>query len=167
MPAPDGGELYVFDRTGRHIRTLDALTSAVTLSFEYGDDGLVDAVTDGDGNRTQILRDDLGKPTEVIAPFGQTTSLLADNAGDLRRLTTPSGRESRMDYTPTGLLSAISDPRGGVSEFTCDSIGRLIRDDDKGDGFKTLSRTDTPVSQLDANTFGEFEVTLATATGVG
>ncbi len=102
----------------------------------------------------------------MIAPFGQTTSPLADNAGDLRRLTTPSGRESRMDYTLTGLLSAISDPRGGVSEFTYDSLGRLIRDDDRGDGHKTLSRADTPISQLDANTFGAFEVTRATATGV-
>ena len=165
VPSPDGVELYVFDRTGRHLRTLDAKTNAVTQAFAYDARGLIESITDGDGDVTTVERDGVGKPVAFHGPDGHTTSLLVDNAGDLRRLTEPSGREFRMDYDATGLLTAMSDPRGGVSEFTYDSRGRLVRDDDRGDGFKTLTRTDKTPAQLPTGTAGEFDVALATALG--
>jgi hypothetical protein len=37
IASADGGSLYVFDRSGRHLRTVDALTKAVALKFGYDD----------------------------------------------------------------------------------------------------------------------------------
>lgn len=52
----DGAELYVFDETGRHLRTLDALTGAVRFTFEYDAGGRLSGIRDGDGNATAIER---------------------------------------------------------------------------------------------------------------
>ena len=35
IASTDGGSLYVFDRSGRHLRTIDTLTRATVLSFGY------------------------------------------------------------------------------------------------------------------------------------
>lgn len=156
----------MFARSGRHLRTLDSRTNTVLFEFAYAANGLLTSVTDADGDVTSIQRDAVGKPTALLGPFGQSTQLLIDNSGDLRRYTMPSGRELRMDYSEFGLLTAMSDPAGGVTEFTYDPEGRLVRDDDRGDGFKTLSRVDRPKSQLPPATRSQFDVTLATAMGV-
>ena len=37
---PSGGELYVFDRQGRHLRTLNALTRALVYEFSYTSGGV-------------------------------------------------------------------------------------------------------------------------------
>src|SRR5205814_823711 len=58
----DGGELYVFTDTGRHLRTLDALTGAVRFQFTYDSAGRLATITDGDGNVTTIERDGSGSP---------------------------------------------------------------------------------------------------------
>ena len=52
----DGRSLYVFDPTGRHLRTVDALTKATVLTFGYDGDGRLTSITDGDGRVTAFQR---------------------------------------------------------------------------------------------------------------
>lgn len=57
IPSDDGGEAYVFNNSGRHLRTVNALTGAVRYQFGYDSNGYLTTVTDGDGNITTIERD--------------------------------------------------------------------------------------------------------------
>src|SRR5690606_9545268 len=57
LSSDDGREMYEFDAHGRHLRTLDALTSAVELTFSYDTAGRLVAVTDDAGRTTRIEHD--------------------------------------------------------------------------------------------------------------
>ncbi|MEO8135100.1 MAG: hypothetical protein ABI831_14095, partial [Betaproteobacteria bacterium] len=70
IASEDGGEIYVFDSDGRHLRTLDALTGAVRFQFAYTGAGRLTGITDGDGNVTTIERDAGNNPSAIVAPFG-------------------------------------------------------------------------------------------------
>jgi RHS repeat-associated protein len=154
IPSEDGSELYQFDQTGRHLRTVDTLTRATVYSFAYDSAGRLSSVTDGDGNVTQIERDGSGKPTGIVAPFGQRTSLTTNADGYLASASNPEGDATSLGYSSDGLLTSLTDPKGGVANFSYDSLGRLTRDEDRADGFKTLSRT---------NASDSYETTLRTA----
>jgi RHS repeat-associated protein len=143
LPAEDGRQVYVFDKTGRHLRTLDAYTGARLHEFGYDDMGRLTSVTDGDDNVTTIERDGGGNPTAVVGPYGQRTTLSLDADGHLASITNPAGESHSFAYTLNGLLTAVSDPKGNARHFAYDELGRLVRDDDPAGGFKTLTRADT------------------------
>ena len=54
IASEDGRSLYVFDRSGRHLRTLDTLTKATVLTFGYDSRGRLTSIKDGDGRTTTI-----------------------------------------------------------------------------------------------------------------
>jgi RHS repeat-associated protein len=141
VAAEDGGEVYVFDSSGRHLRTLHALTGTVRYTFAYDGSGSLTAITDGNGTVTTIERDAGGAPTAIVAPFGPRTTLTLDPQGYLARLTNPAGEAVQLGYTTDGLLTSLTDPRGSVYAFSYDAEGRLLRDEDPAGGFKALVRT--------------------------
>lgn len=143
LTAEDGSELYVFDSTGRHLRTRNALTGAVLYQFTYDPNHLLAAITDGDGNVTTIERDAGGNPTGIVGPYGRRTGLTLDANGYLAAITNPAGETTRLVTTAAGLLTRFTTPRGYSSTFTYDSLGRLVRDDDAGGGFMTLTRSES------------------------
>ena len=74
VPSADGGEIYEFAATGRHLRTRNALTSAVTREFGYDADGRLARVTEKTGatdNVTIIEHDATGRPGAIVGPYGQ------------------------------------------------------------------------------------------------
>ncbi|MBN1570929.1 MAG: hypothetical protein JXA73_24025, partial [Acidobacteria bacterium] len=83
ISSDDGTEIFEFDSRGRHLRTLNALTSAVLYEFAYTPNGRLASITDGDGNATIIERDGEGIPLTIIGPFGQRTELTLDPNGYL------------------------------------------------------------------------------------
>ncbi len=156
LPSEDGAELFLFDASGRHLKTLNAITGSVVYQFTYDAGGLLTAITDGDGNVTTIQRDADGNATAIVAPDGQTTALTHDASGYLASVTNPAGETTSFTYTADGLMTSMTDPRGNASTFTYDNLGRLTRDTDAAGGFTALVRTETPSG---------FEVTTTTATG--
>jgi RHS repeat-associated protein len=141
IPSEDGSEVYVFDSRGRHLQTLNALTGAVLYQFGYSAAGLSATVTDGDGNVTTIERDTEGKPTAIVAPFGQRTVLALDGNGYLSSVTDPAGQATTMTYSSDGLLQTFRDPNGHESQMTYDELGRLVRDQNAAGGFQQLQKT--------------------------
>ena len=139
LASEDGREVYVFDRAGRHLRTLNALTGATLYEFSYNARGNLISVTDGDGNVTTIERDGNGHPLAIIAPFGQRTALALDGNGYLASVSNPAGESFRMSYTADGLLTQFTDPKGNASQITYDSLGRLVRDQNAVGGGQTLA----------------------------
>lgn len=156
LASEDGAEVYVMDGVGRHLSTRNALTGAIRYTFGYDAQGLLNRLTDGDGNVTAIERDGLGNPTAMVAPFGQRTTLSADGNGSLARVTNPAGESSQMTYTGDGLLTGFTDPKGQVATFAYNAEGRLLKDQDAAGGFIALARTSVP---------NGYQVALSTALG--
>ncbi|HEX9441272.1 MAG TPA: hypothetical protein VF909_16425, partial [Roseiflexaceae bacterium] len=129
IAAASGEEIYVFNADGRHLRTLDALASAVRYEFTYDADGRLTGVTDRDGNATTVERDEKGTPTTIVGPFGSRTTLRLDANGYLSAVVDPAEERVTLEYAPAGLLTSFTDPEGNVSRFDYDVLGRLDREE--------------------------------------
>jgi YD repeat-containing protein len=78
-------------------------------------------------------------PTAIIAPGGQRTAFeVHPSSCQTLKITNPAGEEQEFTYDD-GLMTSMKDARDHLWEFTYDSLGRLIRDDDPAGGYKTLS----------------------------
>jgi RHS repeat-associated protein len=128
VPSRDGGELYVFDRTGRHRETRDALTGVTVLAFEYDAHGRVIAITDRDGLVTRIERDGRGLAQAIVGPYGQRTELGYDEHDQLASIRDPLQREIALGYDDAGRLGRMLDARGNEHRYTYDARGRLLTD---------------------------------------
>ena len=157
IPSEDGSEVYMFNASGRHLRTVNAFTSATVYEFQYNSNGYLTTITDGDGNVTTIERDGDGKPTIIVAPFGQHTTLELNAGGYFSKITNPAGESVQFGYTDDGLLLSLTDARSNVKSYTYDAMGRLTKDEDPVGGFTALDRTETG---------NDYEVTKTTAEGI-
>jgi len=141
IPSKNGSEIYIFDPSGQHLQTLNAITGAPKWTFGYDSSGRVITVTDGDQNVTTITRDSNGTPTSIIAPFGQVTTLTTDADGNLASVTNPNAETYRMQYLAGSMLSQFTRPSGNSSTMSYDSYGLLTKDQDAAGGFTALMRT--------------------------
>ena len=146
----DGSELYVFDSSGRHLRTLNTLTGAILVEFGYDSAGRLSTITEktgGTDNITTIQHDSSGNPTKMIGPFGQETLFSVDANGFLATITNPAGEMVQLGSTADGLLTSFTDPRGKTSSFSYDGSGHLMHDGDAVGGTEDLVQTlDSPTS---------------------
>ncbi len=142
VASDDGSEIYVFDSTGRHLRTLEALTGAVRYQFSYNPAGYLTQIADAYGNATTIERGANGSPTAIVSPYGQQTMIGLDANGYTASITNPAGEATRLAYSPDGLLTEMKTPRGHSYRFSYDGRGRLVRDEDPAGGFQALTRTE-------------------------
>ena len=141
IASEDGAKIYVFDNTGRHLSTLNALTQAVLYEFIYDSNGLLMEMHDADGDVTTIERDGSVQASAIVTQDGQRTSLLMDGNGYLSAITNPAGEEVDYTYTSEGLLTSRTDARGNSSTMSYDALGRLTDDTNAELGGWALART--------------------------
>lgn len=156
IPSAEASEVYVFDKNGRHLRTVLALTGATLLEFHYDSAGRLSSVQDGNGLVTTIEHDASGNPTGVLAPFGQHTTLTTNPDGFLANVTNPAGETTQLGYSGVGLLASVTGPKGDVYSFTYDSLGHLLSATDPAGGSTTL---------VSSNTANGYEVQATSAMG--
>jgi RHS repeat-associated protein len=144
VASEDGGELYVFDREGRHLRTVDTLTRADLATFEYDELGLLASVSDQFGNTTMFVRSADGALESVVGPYGETTELTLDGRGYLASATNANDEVTSYSHDANGLLLSVTGPRlaSDVHTFQYDTLGRLTRDTEPSGFFQRLVRTD-------------------------
>ena len=53
IPDPEPSIVYIFDRQGRHLRTMDVRSKSVLQTFEYTEEGKLSSMTDW-GNRSEL-----------------------------------------------------------------------------------------------------------------
>lgn len=140
IPSRDGQEIWVFDERGRHLETKQALTGATLLTFSYDASGLIETITDADGNVTTVQRGGSGLPTAIVGPYGQTTQVVLDPLLKLESLTDPDGNAWDFDYTLKGLLVSIVDPNTHETVPGYSPQGRLTSELDAAGGEKTFAR---------------------------
>lgn len=153
----DGASLFVIDKAGRHVRTVNTRTRATSYSFQYDAEGRIVAIADANANVTRIERDANGAPTAVVAPYGQRTALTVDDKGRLAGISNPNGETFSMRYDALGLLTRFESPNKNASTFTYDALGRLTFDQNAGGGSWTLVRS--------TGENGAYRVTMTTAMG--
>lgn len=124
IASPAGDELYVFDATGKHLETRDALTRALRYSFEYEGEGRLKSVTDRDERVTTLKRDATGTLEAIEGPDGQRTELTVDGTGYLNAIKQSDGATIQLRHSADGLLKEVRDSRGGIYAFEYDSLGR-------------------------------------------
>ncbi|MDD4238162.1 MAG: hypothetical protein PHT62_06365 [Desulfotomaculaceae bacterium] len=157
IPAEGGAGLYVFNGSGRHKRTINAITGSDIYTFTYDDQNRLTQVKDAFANATRIEWDDQGNPTAIVAPGGQTTWLEVNEDGYLSSIICPLFKETNLEYTSDGLLTSLSDHKDNVHRFTYDEFGRLVKDENPAGGYSELSR-----SELENG----YEVSVTTAEGL-
>ncbi|MEM8814250.1 MAG: PKD domain-containing protein [Pseudomonadota bacterium] len=140
IPSSNALETYIFDRQGRHLRTLRTDNGATLYGFEYDASGLLTAIDDAFGNRTQIERQPDGTPLAIVSPFGQRTNLQLLPSGYLQALTDPGGEEYFFGYNGGGLLTSALDPGTNQSQYGFDAAGRLISTVAPSGATETFSR---------------------------
>lgn len=141
IASEDGSEIYVFNRGGKHLRTVDAVTGKTLIEFTHDDKGYVTQITDIDGEVTTIERDE-SQVTALVAPHGQRTEFELDANGYLQRLSNPANESHQMSYTDEGLLTQFINPRGHTSVMTYDTVGRLVSDQNAAGGGWQLTRSE-------------------------
>jgi RHS repeat-associated protein len=143
VASEDGQSLDVFDKTGHHLRTIDALTGADIYRFSYDAASRLSAVTDGNGDITQIERSSDGSPSAIVGPFGQRSTLQVDDNGYLAQVVNPAGESINVQTSASGLLQSFTDANGGTNHFTFDAYGLLIGDENAAGESQTFARSET------------------------
>lgn len=157
VPSGDGGEVYLFDSSGRHLKTFDAVTGKVIYQFEYGDDGSLSAVIDQYSAKVSISPSIDGRGVDIVAPSGKVTSLILNEQGMLSEIRNSQGESDKMGYSSSGLLLSHTNPRGFTTNYQYDEDGRLLSDTNPVGGGWTLSRESVG---------GAKTVTMTTAEGL-
>jgi YD repeat-containing protein len=141
--SPDGAEVFVFSREGRHEATYSALTGAILRRFYYRSDGQLSSVEDGVGNVTHVEYDSSGRPIAVSDALSFRSQIEVGAGGQLSASIDGLGRRHEMTYEPaTGLLATFRTPMGRVSSFGYDSNGRLVQDLGADGRVNRLERTE-------------------------
>jgi RHS repeat-associated protein len=145
IPSEDGSEIFVFDASGKHLRTLDSLTGASRWAFGYDGNSLVVTITNLAGLVTQIERDSSGRATAIVGPYGQRTTLAVDAHGFLSQVTNPALEITSLTNSSGGLLLSITGPRGDTYAVSYDTLGRVTQVADPIGGGWSVARSDLGV----------------------
>ncbi len=160
VPAGDGESYYVFDLSGRHLRTHDAMTNAAMVRFGYGPNGTLTTITDVDNQETRFDYDSVANGIVITGSYGQQTTLMLDDNGFLGSFLNPAGKAVSLTYytdSRLGLLNTFTDYNRNTWTFTYDDLGRLTRDTDPEGGFQALDRVERS---------NGYTVTVTTAEGL-
>ena len=137
----DGGELYVFNGNGIHLRTLNTLTGTTNWLFHYDSNNLVTHIRDRDGLLTQIERTATGSPTAIVGPYGQRTVLTLDGNGFLASVVNPANEAVQLASDSKGLLQSLTTPRGNTERLAYDTLGRVVQAVDAAGNTRLWTRT--------------------------
>jgi RHS repeat-associated protein len=140
VASEDGSERYVFTYSGRHLRTLDALTGVTKYTFGYNSRYKLVTITDIDSLVTRIERDSSDNALAVISPYGVRTNITVDSLGYLVQATNSANESNQFTVTTGGLMTSKTDPRGNTYHFEYDTLGYLTRDADPAGGYTNLTR---------------------------
>jgi RHS repeat-associated protein len=136
----DGRFVDEFNTYGYHLKTLNALTGATVLTFNYdATAGWLKSVVDGNNNITTFPRTRQGKLASIIGPYGQVSKVTLNKQGYMAELKNPAGKSIKAQYAATGLLTAFTNGRGMTAKIFYDTKGLLAQDRDPANGRQVLA----------------------------
>ena len=114
IASEDGSEVWIFDASGRHLRTLDGLLGSQLHEFGYDDEGRLVRVQDADGRNTYVDRDAAGDRGPSSRRTGAARRSPSTGARSSRPSRTRSARHARSPTTRAGASAARTSRRGGT-----------------------------------------------------
>ena len=144
VPTYDGATAFVFDASGRHLRTVDGHLGLTQLTFAYDATGRLTGVQGSSGGQPvglSVKRATDGTLQALTGIDGAITSVTLDPKGEIAGLVNPAGASTLFTWAAGGLLASETDALGGTTHDTYDSGGLLVSSTD-ADGVTTqLTRT--------------------------
>ena len=137
---PTGATATEFDKQGRAISTVDAVTGATVATFTWTAAGLA-TVTDGSDATLTIGRDKAGNPTS-ISVTGTSPMTLTSPSGELTGVFYPNGNNVQLSVGSNGLLGSITDWNDLTTNYSYDAGGRLASRSDPTGAVTHFARTD-------------------------
>ncbi|MBT4837155.1 MAG: hypothetical protein HON94_07390, partial [Methylococcales bacterium] len=138
IPSKLADELYVFNRYGRHLKTINAVTGSVIYEFYYNDQGLLIGVKDRDNQLTKITRSD--NKITITSSKGQKTFLTLNSDGYLESVKNTENETIKLTYYNGGLLKSLKDAKLQIHYYSYDDQGRLKYDENPIGGSWSLTR---------------------------
>ncbi len=116
------GSRYVADSdvTEELVANGDGTYSVITkydTVYHFNADGILDRITDRNGNSVTLNYDREGLLREVTDAAGRTSTLYYDEMGRVIMIQDPEGRQVDYDYDAWGRLLQVIDPNGGVTRY--------------------------------------------------
>lgn len=126
ITSPEGQWIYEFTPTGRHVRTLNALTGQPVYNFFYNSAGYLMEIKSMGQQLIRIIRDGKeNQPIEILVPGGQKTSFILDENGYLKTVSPSLGETYQLQLDEQGLLKEFTDPSQHHSVYSYDELGLL------------------------------------------
>jgi RHS repeat-associated protein len=128
VPSYDGALVFIFDTTGRHVRTVDGRLGTVLMTIGYDSAGrlaLVDGTMSGQSVHLSVQRATGGTARSVAGTDAAATKLDVDANGRLTGVTDPAGGLTRIAWDSGGHVVSRTDPVGAVTRYSYDASGRI------------------------------------------
>jgi RHS repeat-associated protein len=122
VPEADGSAVLEFDARGRHLRTLHPQTGAALRSYHYGTDGLLSAIEDAHGNRTEITR--TASLVRITSPWGVRSDYPVGADGYLAGANLPAGQSWMFGSGVRGLYASARTPNGQWKSYEWSPLRR-------------------------------------------
>ena len=162
VASEDENEFYIFNREGRHLRTVN-LMGSVQSGFGYDSAGRLTSIQDACGNVTRVERSADGLPTGIVDSYGHRIGVAADSQGFLSVIKNPANEVIKFGYSSSGLLTSVTDPSKSTYNHTYDHDGALIQSEDPaGGGYRLLSNQTESSSTVALITAMDRESTYST-----
>ncbi|GAB4512556.1 MAG: hypothetical protein Tsb0026_16580 [Sulfuricaulis sp.] len=118
---------YAYDEAHR-LKSVNDSRGNKTLTYAYSPGGLLNTLTDPEGQRTDYVYDPVGRLTGLWAPNGNNVAYAYDAGGRLTEKWMPNGVKTRYQYNPDNTLTQLvnRNPSGGVvsqHDYTYDNVG--------------------------------------------
>lgn len=153
VPNDDGTEAYVFDTSGRHLRTVDGFRGNTRYTFGYDASNRLITIADANANTiVTINRNASGDPTSIATQGGRTMTIQLTNSM-ITRYTVPTAPAMNFDFTYTNqLMQSRTLPDGTTTHsYAYDGDGQLTTATRSSGRTITLTRTiasNTPAVQI-------------------
>lgn len=113
---------YAYDAAHRVTSEVDA--DGVGYSYTYSG-AWVTGITDGAGNTTSYVYDNMGRVISIADGAGNTISTTYDALGRVVAMTDGAGGTTTYTLSKAGLVQSIIDERGNTSRFGYDASGNM------------------------------------------
>lgn len=125
-----------------HIRVYNDTSSFLSTRFGYTTNGLMNRITNANGNVTTNTYDPYGRLASVSPPLGPTTSYANNALGFVEAITTPGtsgNRVTTFDPDALGRIQSITYPDSLTETFGYDPIGDLTNHVDRASRITRMS----------------------------
>lgn len=121
-------ELYLFNKHGLHVSTLNSLTGKTLYTFTYDQNtgaGKLVSVADSSNNKISFVRQQ-GRLSSIISANGQKCKVLLNAKAQLEQIVEEDGLKTFFGYDENSLLLSKSDNLGINYYYEYDRFGRLV-----------------------------------------